>query len=99
MAFTYTLIVDEDKPEGKAPGTIWIKKSVGTCQILFNDLQHVILPSSGQGSLSIADGTYFRSVTESTTPPGSPLIGDIWLQTDQNAYWIYLGQWTPFAGG
>ena len=99
MAFTYNLIVQEDKPTGVAPGTLWLKKSIGVCQIIYNDDDpNILLPASGQGNLSISDGTYFRTVAESSSPPSSPDEGDIWLQND-NTYWIYLGQWVPFGGG
>jgi hypothetical protein len=99
MAFTYTLIVQENKPVKKAPGSIWLKKSIGVCQIIYDNTQNILLPASGQGNLAIADGIYFKTVAEGSSPPSSPNPGDIWLQNDQNTYWIYLGNWVPFAGG
>jgi hypothetical protein len=95
--YVFTLIVQENKPTGKAPGTLWLLKDIGLVLYAMGNEEYVHW-ASGNGNLSIADGTYFKATTDGVSPPNSPTIGDIWLKNDQS-YSIYLGNWAPFGGG
>lgn len=95
MAFTYTVVVQETKPVAFAPGTFWLKASIGLFTIKLGDVYTHI--AAGRGNLSLADGVYYKTVTEQSGAPTSPSITDIWLQNN-NVYWVYLGQWSQFGG-
>jgi len=96
MAYKFTLVVQETKPINYIPGSFWLKASVGLLMINIGEEYHHI--AAGNGNLVLVDGIYYRTVTESTTAPVAPTVGDIWLQNN-NTYWAYLGKWTPFGGG
>ncbi|MCW8831095.1 MAG: hypothetical protein OQK32_06180 [Gammaproteobacteria bacterium] len=98
MAFTYTVVIQETEPTQISPASFWIKPSQGILTIYYQDgvFHHL---AAGNGNLVASDGTFFRTVSEGTTPPVSPSIGDLWLQTDQNTYWAWLGRWCPIGGG
>jgi hypothetical protein len=100
MAFNYTLVVQEDRPTGYAPGTFWLKPSQGLLMIYFSDdyWHHI---AAGKGNLSTpSSGTYYNTVTEINSNDFSSLTpenGDLLLQNG-DAYWAYIGQWCPFGG-
>jgi hypothetical protein len=97
MSFNYTLFVQETPPAKKAPGTLWLKKSIGLVSIAMESDKYIHF-AAGNGNLSITDGTYYLTISEGSNPPSSPAIGQIWLQ-DNRSYWMFLGKWNPFGGG
>jgi hypothetical protein len=97
MAFTYGLIASETEPIQIAPGTFWIIPSQGLLTIYYRDgnFHHIAV---GKGNLVLTDGYYFKTVTESSTAPTSPAIGDLWYDTSNYNYWAWLGMWCPVGG-
>ena len=57
----------------------------------------------GSGNISIATTAVHAGVATSTTPPGSPLDGDLWFDTDNGSLYVYFNdgntsQWVEAAG-
>lgn len=79
-----------------------------------NGAASTVLAVTGQGnvtisgSLSIAGNTAFHDgyhpfVSMTTTPPGSPLDGDLWFDTDNGSLYVYFNdgntsQWVEVSG-
>lgn len=96
MGGTYDLYVQDTPPQNKRPGTLWLKKDIGLLSIAMGENKYNHF-SAGEGNLIITDGFYVRTQIASSTPPVSPVIGQLWLQDSAN-YWVFLGKWVPFGG-
>lgn len=56
------------------------------------------IPISGGDSFSSNEGVFVRTEFDQTSEPGSPRVGDGWLN-DNNQNYIYLDKWIVLTGG
>jgi len=95
MAFKYTLIRQETEPTKPQPGFFWLKQSVGQ---LYYCILGSWLPLVAGSSTAAPNGVYWYEVAQQSTAP-TAVAGKLWIDTDTNQEFVYIGSWIPLLGG